>query len=129
MYVWNREVCEVIWQDEVTPLPRFGFWPTILVKKMCVCVIYVCILIDRQRASFGNKNSDSLAQAGVLPRLLGKVAMLWARERERWRKRKKRQDLAQLSQLGFFCLLSQLELQERNPSWNKKLRSFWFSKC
>ncbi|XP_048373241.1 mitochondrial peptide methionine sulfoxide reductase isoform X3 [Sphaerodactylus townsendi] len=42
------------------------------------------------------------------------------REKERdEEKREKRQDLAQLSQTGFFCLLSQLELQERKPSWGK----------
>lgn len=46
------------------------------------------LLIDSQRASFlENKDSDRLAQAGAPPRLLGKVAMLGASERESERAR------------------------------------------
>lgn len=39
-----------------------------------------------------NKNSDRLAQAGAPPRLLGKVAMLGASERERERARELRKE-------------------------------------
>lgn len=39
-----------------------------------------------------NKNSDRLAQAGAPPRLLGKVAMLGASERERERAREPRKE-------------------------------------
>jgi len=57
----------------------------------------------------------------------------WERASERESEResrgkKKRQDLARLSQISFFCLLSRLELRERKPSWGtEKLRTFWFS--
>lgn len=51
-----------------------------------------------------------------------------ASERASSRGKKKRQDLARLSQISFFCLLSRLELRERKPSWGtEKLRTFWFS--
>ena len=87
------------------------------------------VLIDPQRTSFGDENSDRLAQAGPPPRLLGRLPY-WEQKSEREKEREgrgreaegelrkeKRQDLAQHSQISFFCLLSRLELQERKPSW------------
>lgn len=94
---------------------------------MCVCVIYVCILIDLQRASFGNKNSDSLAQAGVLPRRVGKVAMLWARERERWRKREKGKTWhSSVKSASFVCFLSLSFRNENHLGIKKNSEVFGF---
>lgn len=44
------------------------------------------VLIDPQRTSFGDKNSDRLAQAGPPPRLLGRLPY-WEQKSERERER------------------------------------------
>ena len=45
------------------------------------------VLIDPQRTSFGDKNSDRLAQAGPPPRLIGRLPYWEQRVREKERER------------------------------------------
>ena len=46
------------------------------------------VLIDPQRTSFGDKNSDRLAQAGPPPRLLGRLPY-WEQKSEREKERER----------------------------------------
>lgn len=60
-------------------VPGFGYRTSFLFSN---------VLIDPQRTSFGDKNSDRLAQAGPPPRLLGRLPY-WEQKREREKERER----------------------------------------
>lgn len=72
-----------------------------------------------------NKNSDRLAQAGAPPRLLGKVAMLGASERERERARELRKEKkgktwhGSVKSASFVCFLGLSFRKENRPGVQK----------
>lgn len=116
-------------------VPGFGYRTSFLFSN---------VLIDPQRTSFGDKNSDRLAQAGPPPRLLGRLPY-WeqkserekerereGREREReaegeLRKEKKaRLGTAQSNQL-LLSAFSAWASGKKTVLGYRKLRTFWFS--
>lgn len=60
-------------------VPGFGYRTSFLFSN---------VLIDPQRTSFGDKNSDRLAQAGPPPRLLGRLPY-WEQKSEREKERER----------------------------------------
>ena len=63
-------------------VPGLGYRTTVF--------LFSDVLIDPQRTSFGDKNSDRLAQAGPPPRLLGRLPY-WEQKSERKREREGRE--------------------------------------
>lgn len=91
--------------------------------------LFLNLLIDLQRASFGNKDSDSLAQAGAPPRLLGKLAMRGASERgsERAEGRKKGKTWhGAVKSASFVCFLGLSFRKENRPGVQRNSELFFF---
>jgi len=61
-------------------VPGLGYRTTVF--------LFSDVLIDPQRTSFGDKNSDRLAQAGPPPRLLGRLPY-WEQKSEREKERER----------------------------------------
>ena len=61
-------------------VPGLGYRTTVF--------LFSDVLIDPQRTSFGDKNSDRLAQAGPPPRLLGRLSY-WEQKSEREKERER----------------------------------------
>ena len=70
----------MIWQKSMLLVPGLGYRTTVF--------LFSDVLIDPQRTSFGDKNSDRLAQAGPPPRLLGRLPY-WEQKSEREKERER----------------------------------------
>lgn len=79
-----------------------------------------------------NKDSDRLAQAGAPPRLLGKVAMLGASERESERASEAREEKkgktwhGSVKSASFVCCLGLSFAKENRPGVQKNSQLFFF---